>query len=309
MLATLVDQPFSDPDWVFEPKLDGVRCLTFRKGRSLRLLSRNEKELNQTYPELESPLVNQKVRNYIADGEIVAFRGSVTSFAELQRRMQMRNPDEALRAGVAVFYYLFDLLYLDGYDLRQLPLIHRKTILSQVFECRDPLRLVIHREEKGEADYEDACTRGLEGIIAKRAGSVYVAKRSRDWLKIKCWASQEFVIGGYTEPKGERTGFGALLIGYYEEGKLRYAGKVGTGFDTDLLIRLAKELSSLETKSSPFTEETRRGKGVHWVKPKLVAQLSFTEWTRDGRLRHPRFLGIRKDKSARDVKRERPKSV
>src|SRR2546422_5435691 len=142
--------------------------------------------------------------------------------------MQVRDPEEARRIGVEVFYYVFDLLYLNGYDLREVPLIHRKTLLREVFEFRDPLRFTEHREREGEGYYREACRKGLEGVVATRANSVYVSKRSRDWLKFKCWEEQEFVISGYTDPKGGRVGFGALLIGYYEDGKLRYAGKVGT---------------------------------------------------------------------------------
>jgi DNA ligase D-like protein (predicted ligase) len=255
---------------------------------------------------LVEPLSRQTTASYIADGEIVAFRGDVTSFAQLQRRMQVRDPDEARRVGVEVFYYLFDLLYLNGYDLREVPLIHRKALLSEAFDFRDPLRFTQHRERDGEAYYREACRKGLEGVIAKRADSIYVSRRSRDWLKFKCWEEQEFVIGGFTDPKGGRVGFGALLLGYYENGKLRYAGKVGTGFDTNLLVSLGKELSALETNESPFADDLKSEKGVHWVRPKLVAQVSFTQWTRDGRLRHPRFLGIRRDKQPHEVIRERP---
>ena len=306
MLATLVAEPFSRENWIFEPKLDGERCLTFRNHKTARLFSRNKKTLNETYPELVAPLANLAVENYITDGEIVAFKGDVTSFSQLQRRMQVRDPDEARRVGVEVFYYLFDLLYLNGYDLRNVPLMQRKALLQEAFEFRDPLRYTQHRERGGEVYYRGACRKGLEGVIAKRADSIYVSRRSRDWLKIKCWEEQEFVIGGFTDPKGGRVGFGALLLGYYEGGRLRYAGKVGTGFDTGLLISLSKEMSALEIKHSPFAEEVKAGKGVHWVRPKLVAQVSFTQWTRDGRLRHPRFLGIRQDKDPREVVRERP---
>jgi DNA ligase D-like protein (predicted ligase) len=286
--------------------LDGERCLAFRSGKSLSLMSRNQKLLNNTYPELVAPLACQLQENYIVDGEIVAFKGDVTSFSQLQRRMQLRNPDEARRAGVEVFYYIFDLLYWNGYDLREVPLTHRKRLLKSAFTFKDPVRLTTHRERDGEGYYREACRKGLEGVIGKYAGSIYVSRRSRDWLKFKCWAEQEFVISGFTDPKGSRVGFGALLLGYYENGKLRYAGKVGTGFDSSLLAGLRKKLSSLETDQSPFADHLKSEKGVHWVRPKLAAQVSFTEWTRDGRLRHPRFLGIRRDKDPGEVKRERP---
>jgi DNA ligase D-like protein (predicted ligase) len=306
MLATLVDKPFSRDGWIFEPKLDGERCLTFWSGKNVRLLSRNTKLLNQSYPELVQPLSRQPAESYIIDGEIVAFKGDVTSFAQLQHRMHLRDADEARRLGIQVFYYVFDLLYLNGYDLREMPLIHRKALLKQVVQFHDPVRFTVHRERDGEAYFGQACRKGLEGVMAKRADSVYVSTRSRDWLKFKCWEEQEFVIGGFTDPKGGRVGFGALLLGYYKGSKLVYAGKVGTGFDTDLLVKLRHLMSSLETEKSPFTDEVRAGKVVHWVRPKLVAQVSFTQWTRDGKLRHPRFLGIRRDKVPREVVRERP---
>lgn len=306
MLATLVAKPFSDENWIFEPKLDGERCLTFRSGKNSRLMSRYQKVLNNTYPELVSPLDDQPAENYIADGEVVAFKGDLTSFSQLQRRMQLSDPDKAPRVGVEVFYYIFDLLYLNGYDLREVPLIHRKALLKNTLSFKDPVRFTPHHERDGEAYYREACRKGLEGAIAKRADSIYVSKRSRNWLKFKCWQEQEFVIGGFTDPKGARVGFGALLLGYYENGKLQYASKVGTGFDSKLLVSLRKALSALETKHSPFADDLKSEKGVHWVKPKLIAQVSFTQWTRDGRLRHPRFLGLRRDKDPREVIRERP---
>jgi DNA ligase D-like protein (predicted ligase) len=306
MLATLVDKPFSQDGWIFEPKLDGERCLAFCRGKNVRLFSRNRKPLNQSYPELVEPFSKQPADSYIIDGEIVAFKGDVTSFAQLQRRMHLRDADETRRLGVQVFYYVFDLLYLNGYDLRDVPLIHRKALLKQTLQFYDPLRFTDHRERSGEAYFRQACRKGLEGVMAKRADSVYVPTRSRDWLKFKCWDEQEFVLGGFTDPKGARLGFGALLLGHYAGSKLVYAGRVGTGFDTDLLLRLRHKMSSLEVEKSPFAEEVRAGKGVHWVRPKLVAQVSFTQWTRDGKLRHPRFLGIRRDKDPREVVRERP---
>ena len=306
MLATLVDKPFSQDGWIFEPKLDGERCLAFCRGKNVRLFSRNRKPLNQAYPELVEPFSKQPADSYIIDGEIVAFKGDVTSFAQLQRRMHLRDADEARRLGVQVFYYVFDLLYLNGYDLRELPLIHRKALLKQTLQFYDPLRFTDHRERNGEAYFRQACRKGLEGLVAKRAESVYVSTRSRDWLKFKCWEEQEFVIGGFTDPKGGRVGFGALLLGHYAGNKLVYAGRAGTGFDTDLLVRLGHTMSSLEVEKSPFAEEVRAGKGVHWVRPKLVAQVSFTQWTRAGKLRHSRFLGIRRDKDPREVVRERP---
>ncbi len=305
MLATLVHESFSRDGWIFEPKLDGERCLTFRDGKKLQLFSRYRKPLNGTYPELVGPLASQPPENYVADGEIVAFKDGLPSFSQLQRRMQVRDPQEALRSGVQVFYYVFDLLHLNGYDLREVPLIHRKELLRRAFEFAGPIRYTEHREREGDAYYAEACRQGREGIIAKDGASRYVSSRSKDWLKFKCALEQEFVIGGYTDPKGQRAGFGALLVGYYEDDKLVYAGKVGTGFDTQTLLNLASELSSLEVRNSPFSGEAPARRGVHWVRPKLVAQIAFTEWTHGARLRQPRFLGIRRDKPAREVGREK----
>ena len=306
MLATLAAEPFSREDWIYEPKLDGERCLTFRSGKNLRLLSRNRKALNDAYPELTAPLAGQASASYIADGEIVAFKGDMVSFSYLQHRMQVHNPDQARRLGIEVFYYLFDLLYLDGYDLREVPLVYRKELLSQAFDFRAALRFTSHRERSGQAYYRDACRKKLEGVMAKRADSIYVSRRSRDWLKFKCTEEQEFVIGGFTNPTGGRVSFGALLLGYYEHGALLYAGKVGTGFDTSLLLSLGKKLAAIEIRHSPFADALQAAKGVHWVTPKLVVQVRFSQWTRDRRLRHPRFLGIRRDKAPREVVRERP---
>lgn len=305
MLATLTRDYFSDPDWVFERKLDGERCLAFREGKELRLLSRNRKELNDTYPEMVEALRKQKAGDFIVDGEIVTFEGAVTSFSRLQQRMQLRDPEEALQSGVPVFYYIFDLLYLDGHDTTQVPLRHRKALLKRALRFKDPLRYTAHRNAEGEAYHREACRKGWEGVIAKRADSPYSHSRSCHWLKFKCVNEQEFVVGGYTDPKGSRIGFGALLIGCYEGEDLVYAGQVGTGYDDDTLRRLKKRLSSIERQSSPFAGHGVPTRGVHWVEPKLVAQVGFTEWTEDGKLRHPRFLGLRRDKKPQEVVRER----
>ena len=304
MLATLTDQPFSREGWLFEPKLDGERCLVFRRGRELDILSRNRKNLNQKYPEITAAFQQQEPTVFIADGEIVTFEGEVTSFAKLQQRMQVTHPPADLVRRVPVWLYLFDLIYLDRYDTRQVPLRYRKELLQNAFDFQDPLRFTEHREREGEAFHREACRRGWEGVMAKNGDSTYVSRRTREWLKFKCVKEQEFVIGGYTDPKGTRIGFGALLVGYYRRGKLVYAGKVGTGYDTDTLRRLAGQLARLETTTSPFRPDGLPRTGVHWVKPKLVAQIRFTEWTPDGKLRHPRFLGLRDDKRPEEVVRE-----
>lgn len=306
MLATLTENRFSDPKWIFEPKFDGQRCLAFRKGSRVRLMSRNRLGLNNHYPELADGLAVQEADDFIVDGEIVAFEGNRTSFARLQRRMQVRDPEQARRTGVRVHLYLFDVLYLNGHDITALPLRQRKAALRTLLSFREPIRFTPHRNTDGEAYWRDACRKGWEGVIAKRADSPYQHRRSGDWLKFKCVNEQEFVIGGFTEPRGSRHGFGALLIGYYRADELVYAGKVGTGFDDELLDRLSRRLARIERARPRFSIGRLPRSGVHWVKPELVAQIGFTEWTRDGQLRHPRFLGLREDKRPSEVVRERP---
>lgn len=306
MLATLVAEAFSDPGWIYEPKLDGVRCLVFKKGSRVRLLSRNRNPIGSSFPELVQALAAQPAEEMILDGEIVAFRKRASSFARLQQRIHVRAPSEALMRKVRVYLYLFDVIHLEGRATESLPLRTRKRLLKTALDPQGPLRLVPHRNEHGEAYFEEVCRKpGWEGLIAKRADAPYVHGRSRDWLKFKCANQQELVIGGYTDPQGSRVGFGALLVGYYEDGRLRYAGKVGTGYDHELLRSLAKKLKTRERKTSPFADGVR-AKNAHWVSPDLVGQFGFGEWTRDGRLRHPRFLGLRGDKDARDVVREEP---
>lgn len=307
MLATLTDRRFSDPNWIFEDKLDGERCLAFKRGATVRLLSRNKLTLDNTYPEIVDGLAGAGTHDCIVDGEIVAFDGNRTSFAKLQARIGIKDPDEARRTGIEVFYYIFDILHVDGYDVTAVDLIDRKTLLQGALDFASPVRFLTHRDRDGEVFYREACQQGLEGLIAKRRDSEYVHSRSPDWLKFKCINEQEMVIGGFTDPAGSRVGFGALLVGYYERGKLRYAGKVGTGFDTATLLRLHRRLAAREIKQSPFADEVRE-KGAHWVRPDLVGQIGFTEWTNDGKLRHPRFLGLRTDKAAKDVVRERPQA-
>ena len=299
MKAVLWDEPFSDPDWIYERKLDGVRCLAHRdRGGAIQLVSRTDRAMNGDYPDLVRALETEPCGDFVVDGEVVAFdRRGVTSFSRLQRRGRER---------VAIFYYLFDVLRVDGEDVRELPLRGRKARLREALRFHGPVRLNPHRNERGEEMFAEACRKGLEGIIAKRADSPYRATRSSDWRKLKCHAEQELVIGGYTAPQGSRTDFGALLVGYWEDGELSYAGKVGTGFDHDTLRDLGKRLRALERDDPPFAAVHPIPRGTHWVEPELVGQIAFTEWTRDGRLRHPRFLGLRDDKPARDVVRERP---
>jgi len=304
MLATISEERFTREGWLFERKLDGERCLAFCRGRDLRLLSRNRKRLNEKYPEIAEAFRQQEIDTFIADGEIVAFKGRITSFARLQQRMQLERPSAELLRTTPVWLYLFDLLYLDRYDTRRVPLRYRKELLHICFDFQHSLRFVEHRDREGEACYREACRRGWEGVIAKNGDSAYVSKRTRDWLKFKCSREQEFVIGGYTDPRGGRIGFGALLVGYYLRGRLQYSGRVGTGFDHALLLRLRRQLVRLETATCPFASDGLPRRGVHWVKPTLVAQIGFTERTPEGKLRHPRFLGLRDDKRPEDVVRE-----
>jgi DNA ligase D-like protein (predicted ligase) len=304
MLATLTDERFSRQGWLFEPKLDGERCLVFGRRGTLRLLSRNRIRLNEKYPEIVEAFRSQPTAVFIADGEVVTLEAGVTSFAKLQQRMQIAKPSPELRRKVPVWLYLFDLLYVDRYDIRWVPLRYRKQVLRQTIRFHDALRFTEHRETEGEAFYNEACRRSWEGVIAKDGDSVYVSGRTRAWLKFKCTHEQEFVIGGYTDPRGGRVGFGALLVGVYQRGKLAYAGKVGTGFDHITLQRLGKQLTQLETATSPFVGDGLPRRGVHWVKPKLVAQIDFTEWTAGDKLRHPRFVGLRDDKDPKEVVKE-----
>lgn len=303
MLAVLSDRRAFDDGWVFERKLDGVRALATRHGPDTRLVSRNGKPLNATYPELVDALAGQPCEDFHVDGEIVALHHGRTDFARLQQRMQLTGPRAALAGGIVVTYYLFDLLRLDGRDLTGLPLRTRKRLLREALDFRPPLRYTPHRNHDGHDLLAAACAHGWEGLIAKRADAPYRHHRSGDWLKLKCEAGQEMVIGGFTEPAGSRVGFGALLVGYHQDGRLHYAGKVGTGYDTATLRRLRARLDGLESARSPFDEDVRE-RAAHWVRPELVAQIGFTEWTRAARLRHPRYLGLRDDKPAGEVVRE-----
>jgi DNA ligase D-like protein (predicted ligase) len=297
MKAVLTDERFSDPDWIYERKLDGIRCIAIRDGGPVRLLSRNDLSLNGRFPTIAAALERQPAKRFAIDGEVVAFSGRQTSFAKLADA----------RAGRAkVFFYVFDITWLDGEDVRPLPLRERKRLLRDAIEFDDPLRFTTHRNGDGVDYYEEACRKGWEGLIAKRADSPYATTRSRDWLKFKCEHGQEFVIGGFTAPRRSREEFGALLLGYYRDGELIYAGKVGTGFDGAMLRELGAQMRRRERPTRPFVgnDKIPGVRGATWVEPELVAQIGFTEWTADGRLRHPRFLGLRDDKDAREVVRE-----
>ncbi|GGI76386.1 non-homologous end-joining DNA ligase [Legionella impletisoli] len=303
MLATLTHDYFSDEEWMYERKLDGERCLLYKKDDEVSMISRNHEEQKEFYPEIANALKKMS-GNFILDCELVTFDKKVTSFERLQHRMHVKNPDENLLNKYPVYAYVFDFLYYDGYGLEQLPLRKRKYLLKQAFHYESPIRYLPHRNQEGERYLKTACDKDWEGLIAKDATSSYVHNRSKKWLKFKCVHQQEFVIGGYSDPQGERIGFGALLIGYYDEEELKFAGRVGTGFDDDFLEFMHKKMKKKEQDSCPFDDYDGTKEHIHWIKPELVGEVGFTEWTQNGKLRHPRFVGLRKDKDAKDVHRE-----
>ena len=303
-LATLSHEHVFAPGWIYEQKLDGERCLASKQSRSVWLDSRSGRDVTHSFPEVADALAGQDTADFVVDGEVVAFDGARTSFEALQPRIHLSSADKARASGVAVYFYVFDVLSIDATATNGLRLRRRKDLLRDLLDYTDPLRFTTHRDEASPEYFAEVCRRGWEGLIAKRADSPYRPGRNRDWLKFKCEQGQEFVIGGFTEPQGARTGFGALLLGYYRGDDLVYAGKVGTGFDRATLSRLRHTMDALELAAPAFTSGVLPQRDVHWVEPQLVAQVSFTEWTRAGQLRHPRFLGLRRDKSPRDVLRE-----
>ena len=288
MAATLTQERFASPEWSFERKVDGIRLLAFRggpatrdadaSGAGVRLLSRNR--LPQSCPAVARQIAALPVREVILDGELT-WSGTT--------------------------YHVFDVLWLDGRDLRPLPLDERRAVLATL-PLRPPLRRVTPLDEpspEGSSPWERACREGWEGVIAKRRDSPYESRRWPHWLKMKCEASQELVVGGFTEPRGKRVGLGALLVGYFDGDDFVFAGKVGTGFDAALLRSLRARLDALEVPARPFTRGTGFPRlGAHWVRPEVVVQVAFVEWTVHGKLRHARLLGVREDKAAREVTRE-----
>lgn len=306
MLATLAEALPGGGNWIFEPKLDGIRALVYADGGLAKLFSRNRKPLDAAYPELVDALAFAIRGDAVVDGEIVAVdpnRG-LSSFSLLQQRSQLRDADRARRSGVVVKIYLFDCLYYEGIELTGLPLIERKNVLRDIVWYDDTILFTPYRTRGAAAMLRQACAHGAEGVVAKRAESSYVSTRSTDWLKIKCVNQQEFVIAGFTPPQGAREWLGALLVGYYDGGELRYAGKVGTGYDMRTLEMLHRRLAPLSRQRPPFAAGPLPPGPVTWVTPRLVAEVGFSEWTSAGLLRHPRFLGLRDDKDAREVRRE-----
>jgi DNA ligase D-like protein (predicted ligase) len=278
MAATLTHERFAGPEWIFERKLDGIRLLAFRRGEQVDLFSRNR--LPQHHPSVARAIAELPVREVILDGEVTGAWG---------------------RPG-KVAYHVFDVLWLDGRDLRALPLEERRALLGGL-PLREPLQRVASLDDA--RPWEHAAREGWEGVVAKRRDSAYEHRRSPHWLKMKCEATQELVVGGFTEPQGRRRGLGALLVGYYEQDAFVFAGRLGTGFDTRLLLDLRARLDALEIAEPPFTRAVGLPRADrHWVRPEIVVQVAFLEWTAHGKLRHPRLLGVRDDKPAREVVRE-----
>jgi bifunctional non-homologous end joining protein LigD len=293
MLATLVDAPFARPGWVFEEKYDGVRMLAYKEGSHISLISRNAINRTVRYPQIAQAIARLKADTLLLDGEIVVFDSKDVSRFQLLQRSK-GSPE----------YAVFDCLYRDGKDFRQQPLASRRHTLESLLKPGAILRLSQQVSADGIEAFRVASHRGWEGVVGKDLQSPYESKRSRYWLKVKVHQRQEFVIGGFTKPEGSRLYFGSLLLGVYRKGDLQFAGKVGTGFDENTLKELHRRLRSLVQSRSPFSGALTDGRDVTFVKPKLVAQISFAEWTRDDKLRHPVYLGLRDDKSAKEVRRE-----
>ena len=309
MLATAVDTPFDDPGWLFELKWDGYRAIsTIAADGTVAIASRNGNDFTQKFSELASLAGSFSQRPIVVDGEIVVIDAEGRpSFSMLQERVDRFG--RTGRAKSMVTYVVFDVLYADGRDLRDEPLIERKRRLASLVTGEGPVLLSKHVATDGTALYEMARERGLEGIVAKKADSPYVTRRSREWRKIKILSRQEFVIGGWTDGRGSRKHFGSLLVGTYENGALVYAGSVGTGFDAKKLAAIAAKLEPLETEASPFAEPPKTETRAHWTEPTLVAEVSFTEWTHENHLRHPVFVALRGDKAPIEIARERPEHL
>lgn len=308
-LATLVEAPPAGAGWIYEIKYDGVRVLGIHRGRAVRLLGRSGQDTTGRYPEIARALAALPLDDFVIDGEIVALdEDNRPSFQLLQSRMGLTAARDIERAAaeVPVSAVFFDCLGAEGHDLRPLPLRTRKECLALFLPRRGVAAYGDHVAERGAEFLEAACDRGLEGIMAKRADSRYTAGRTRDWLKVKCQQRQEFVIGGYTTPRGSRARFGALHLGVYDKGRLVYVGKVGTGFEAAALESIFRRLEPLRRPTPPFALGAPGGREHHWIEPRLVAEARFTDWTRDGGIRHPAFLGLRTDKPPEAVTREAP---
>jgi len=310
MLAESIDKPFDGDDWLFEIKWDGYRAIAFIENGKARLVSRNQNDLTPRYPELKDMASAIKAKNAILDGEVVALdEDGRASFSLMQQRTGFRPGGRrgAANAGVPVLYYAFDLLYLDGYDWRRVPLEERKKKLETLLIAGDAVRFSDHYEAHGKALFQIAEQKKLEGILAKKRASFYEERRSREWLKIKITHRMECVVGGYTEPEGARAHFGSLVLGLYDkQGRLIHVGQVGSGFDQKRLQEISKLLKTIETKKNPFYGDVEALRKVVWVKPELVAEVEYAEWTEgtnEGtgpKLRAPVFLGLRDDKNPKE---------
>lgn len=307
MLASPEDKPAERANWIYEPKLDGQRAIIYRKGGQVQLLSRNKLIITEQYPELAAALREHGIGDFVADAEIVSFDEGRPSFEQMQKRMHVQKPGNQLIEETPVFMYLFDVTYYEGYDTTRLSQLERKELLRGLVDYKDPLRYMDFQEGGGLALFQESCARGHEGVIAKDSSAPYQRGRSKSWLKWKCVRQQELVVGGYTEPQGGMRGFGALLVGYYPPGsdKLQFAGGVGTGYSDEAIRDIRRRLDALASDENPFLpDELLPLEGVRWVRPQLVAQVGYGEWTKLNKVRHPRFLGLRSDKDPRQVTRE-----
>jgi bifunctional non-homologous end joining protein LigD len=307
-LPTLVKSPPSGRQWIHEIKYDGYRIGARVERSKVNLITRNGNDWTATFPEIAAAVKELPLEQALIDGEVaVLLPNGLTSFQALQGVLKQRERGRLV-------YFTFDLLHLDGHDLTGLPLGERKAILSRLVDEAPSSNMVLrysgHFEGNGANVLREACRMGLEGIVSKRSELPYEFGRSRNWLKTKCIKRQEFVIGGFTDPEGSRSGIGALLVGVNEGGYLRFAGKVGTGFTADALTELRTRLNLIEHKECPFSPRLsgQLGRNAHWVKPELVAEVAFTEWTEEGKIRHPSFQGLREDKPASEITREEPRS-
>ncbi|WP_277811780.1 DNA ligase D [Chromohalobacter canadensis] len=303
-LATLVDEAPEGDEWFHEIKFDGYRILTRLQSGKARLITRNGHDWSERFPEIAAAMSELSVGGALFDGEVVALRSDgISDFRRLQRAISETHT-------ARLIYQVFDLLHLDGVDLHDVPLRERKRLLADLFKAlklpeRSPIRYTDHIEGQGRVFFEEASRKGLEGVVSKRADSRYSGRRNRDWIKTKTERQAEFVVGGYTDPKGSRAGFGSLLLGAYEDGQLRYCGRVGAGFSNAQLEEFRRSLSKNSRKTSPFVErDIPNSESTHWVTPKLVIDVNFSEWTGDGRLRHPRFRGVREDRDPGDIQLE-----
>ncbi len=308
MLATSVEKPFDDPEWLFEIKWDGYRAIAFITKGKVRLVSRNQNDLTAQYPELQNLAASIKAETAILDGEIAALdEDGRSSFSLMQQRTGIRERGRrtASRPDIPVLYFVFDLLYLDGYDLRRLPLERRKTILAEITDVSGNVRYSDHFPQ-GKALFDVAKRKGLEGILAKRRDSFYEERRTQAWLKIKITQTLDCVVGGYTDPEGSRAYFGSVVLGLYDKnGELIHVGQAGTGFDQAMLKQIWQQLKTRQTTRSPFPHGVEALREVHWVKPELVAEIKFSEWTHASaeggmKLRAPVFLALRKDKDPKE---------